>query len=263
VKSDRKNLIDGKTFVPEQRSKEFNRPMKSKFMRLSLAAAVLFAISALAQTSSAATPSGPAAGAAAPALPVATGSGTRLGTINIEQAIFGSNEGRRDFEALSKKLEPKQNELKSQNDELEALQKQLQTQDGKLNEDARANLVKQIETKKKSFDRSVQDAQEEAGNQQNDIAQRILQKMAPMIVQYAKDNGFGMVVDTTKPWPQSPVLWYDGDKVDITKPIIDAYNAQSGVPAPAAGTTTPKPAGVRPVTPKSTAPATPSTTPKN
>jgi len=233
--------------------------MTSKFMRLSLAAAVLFAISALAQTSSAATPSGPAAGAAGsvPALPVATGSGTRLGTINIEQAIFGSNEGRRDFEALSKKLEPKQNELKSKNEELESLQKQMQTQGDKLNPDAHEALLKQIETKKKAFDRDVQDAQEEAGNQQNDIAQRILQKMAPMIVQYAKDNGFGMVVDTTKPWPQSPVLWYDGDKVDITKPIIDAYNAQSGVPAPAAGTATPKPAGVRPVTPKPAAPTTP------
>ena len=80
-----------------------------------------------------------------------------------------------------------------------------------------------------------------------------------MIVKYAQENGFGMVVDTTKPWPQSPVLWYDGDKVDITKAIIDAYNVQSGVPAPAA--TTAKPAGPRPTTPKPTAPAAP-TTPK-
>jgi outer membrane protein len=232
-------------------------------MRLSLAAAVLFAISALAQTSSAATPSSPSGGATGSAptpAPVATGSGTRMGTINIEQAIFGSNEGRRDFEELSKKLEPKQSQLKGQNDELESLQKQLQTQGDKLNEEARATLVKQIETKKKAFDRSVQDAQEEAGNQQNDIAQRILQKMAPMIVKYAQENGFGMVVDTTKPWPQSPVLWYDGDKVDITKAIIDAYNVQSGVPAPAA--TTAKPAGPRPTTtPKTTTPAAP-TTPK-
>ncbi len=240
--------------------------MTSKFMRLSLAAAVLFAISALAQTSSATTPaSSGGAAASAPAaapVPVATGSGTRLGTINIEQAIFGSNEGRRDFEELSKKLEPKQSQLKGQNDELESLQKQLQTQGDKLNEEARATLVKQIETKKKAFDRSVQDAQEEAGNQQNDIAQRILQKMAPMIVKYAQENGFGMVVDTTKPWPQSPVLWYDGDKVDITKAIIDAYNVQSGVPAPAAGAAAPKPAGPRPTTtPKTTTPPAP-TTPK-
>ncbi len=227
--------------------------MKSTFLRLSLAVAVLLTISALAQTSSAATPSGPAA-AAAPSAPLATAGGTRLGTINIEQAIFGSNEGRRDFEALSKKLEPKQNELKSENDELEALQKQLQTQGDKLNDDARASLVKQIETKKKSFDRSVQDAQEDAGNQQNDIAQRILQKMAPMIVKYAQQNGFEMVVDTTKPWPQSPLLWYDGEKIDITKAIIEAYNVQSGVPAPASTGAATKPAGPRPVTTPKSAP---------
>jgi len=236
----------------------------TKFLRLLLAIAVLFAISALAQTSSAATPTGTSAAPATPpaTAPVATGvGGTKVGSINIEQAIFGTNEGRRDFEALSKKLEPKQNELKTQNDELEALKKQLSTQGEKLNEDALANLRKQIESKQKSFDRSVQDAQEEAGNQQNDIAQRILQKMAPMIVKYAQDNGFGMIVDTTKPWPQSPVLWY-GEAVDITKPIVEAYNAQSGVPAPtstgAASKPAPKPAGTgttpKPPAPKPTGP---------
>jgi outer membrane protein len=230
--------------------------MTSKFMPISLAAAVFFAISALAQTGSAATPSASSATPAAPA-PTATGTGTRIGTINIEQAIFGSNEGRRDFEALSKKLEPKQNELKNQNDELESLKKQLSTQGDKLNEDALANLRKQIETKQKSFDRAVQDAQEEAGNQQNEIAQRVLQKMAPMIVKYAQENGFGMIVDTTKPWPQSPVLWY-GETVDITKLVVDLYNVQSGVPAPAATSAAPKPATPKPAagatTPKPTTP---------
>jgi outer membrane protein len=182
-----------------------------------------------------------------------------VGTINIEGAIFGTNEGRRDFEALQKKLEPKQNELKSQNDELEALKKQLSTQGDKLNEEALGNLRKQIETKQKSFDRSVQDAQEEAGNQQNDIAQRILQKMAPMIVKYAQDNGFGVIVDTTKPWPQSPILWSDVERVDITKPVVDAYNAQSGVPAPASATT-PKPGGTAGTKPAgTTTPPKPST----
>src|SRR5947209_3209173 len=140
--------------------------MTSKFLRLLLAAAVLFAISALAQTSSAATPAGSSPAAATPpaapsadAPPMTTGgTGTKVGSINIEQAIFGTNEGRRDFEALSKKLEPKQNELKGQNDEIEGLKKQLSTQGDKLNEDALANLRKQIETKQKSFERSVQDA---------------------------------------------------------------------------------------------------------
>jgi outer membrane protein len=232
--------------------------MTSKFLRPLLGIAVFFAISAWAQTSSAATPSSPGAAPAAASPSVPTGSGTKLGTINIEQAVIGTNEGRRDFEALDKKLEPKKNELKSQNDELDSLQKQLQTQGEKLNEDARATLVKQIETKKKSFDRSVQDAQEDAQNQQKEIFSRILQKLAPVIVKYAQENGLGMIVDTSNPWPQSPILWADTDKVDITKPVVDIYNAQSGVAAPAAGTTpkvpAPRPATGAGTTPKPTAP---------
>ena len=239
--------------------------MKSKSLRVLLALAVTLTFSALAQTGSAATPSSPTAAAANPdpATPAATtgpSAGTRVGAINVQEAIFGSNEGRRDLEALQKKFEPKQNELKSQNDELEGLKKQLTTQEGKLNEDALATLKKQIETKQKLFDRSVQDAQEDFGNQNQEIAGRILQKMAPMIVKYSEDNGFGMIVDTSKPWPQSNVLWW-GQAIDITKAVVDAYNVQSGVPAPpAAGASTtppkaaPKPAPAKPATPKPTEP---------
>jgi outer membrane protein len=239
--------------------------MTSKFFRSLLAAAVISMISAWAQTAGA-VPNDPATSAATAAAPssapntaIATGTGTRIGTINIEQAVLGSNEGQRDFEALQKKLDPKQAELKSQNDELEALQKQLQTQGDKLNEEARASLVQQIETKKKAFDRSVQDAQEDAQNQQKEIFQRILQKMAPVIVKHAQESGYAMIVDTTNQWPQSPILWYDGNKSDITKAVVDLYNTQSGVPPPAAQGTGPKPAAVKPAAPK---PAAPKTTPQ-
>lgn len=220
--------------------------MKSKFMSVLLAVAATFTFSALAQTGTAATPSNPVA--AAPA--TTTAGGLKFGTINIQEAIFGSNEGQRDVQTLQKKFEPKQAELKSQNDELEQMKKQLNTQQDKLNQDALDTLKKQIEGKQKLFDRNVQDAQEEFGSQQQDIASRILQKMAPMIVKYSQENGYGMIVDTSKPWPQSPVLWWNQDTVDITKPIVDAYNVQSGVPAPAA------PAAAKPATPKPTS-ATP------
>jgi len=211
-------------------------------------------ISAWAQTAGAA-PTGPASSPAttAPSAPIATGTGTKIGTINIEQAVFASNEGQRDFDVLKKKLDPKQNELKSQNDELKSLQKQLQTQGDKLNEDARTSLVKQIETKKKSFDRAVQDAQEDAQNQQKEIFQRILQKMAPVIVKHAQEGGYAMIVDTSNPWPQSPILWY-GEGGDITKAVVELYNTQSGVPAPASSGAAPKPAAPKPTTPKPAAP---------
>jgi outer membrane protein len=229
--------------------------MTSKYLRSVLAIAVLSMTSAWAQASSPAAPAGAAASSAdpAPSTPIVTGTGSKLGTINIEQAVMGSNEGQRDFEALRKKLEPKQNELKAQNDELQSLQDQLQKQGDKLNEDARATLQKQIESKKKIFDRSVQDAQEDFQNQQKEIFQRILQKMAPVIVKHAQEGGFALVMDTSNPWPQSPLLWY-GEQGDITKAVVDKYNAQSGVPAPAAGTTVPRPAAPKPTAPKPTTP---------
>jgi len=241
--------------------------MKSKFLRVLLVVAATYTFSALAQTGSAATPALPAAPAPASSTPATTTAPVpgKVGTINIQDAIFGSNEGQRDMQALQKKYEPKQVELKGQNEELEALKKQLSTQGEKLNEDALASLKKQIDSKQKTFDRSVQDAQEEIGNQQQDIASRILSKMAPLVVKYAQENGYTLIVDTSKPWPQSPVLWWNPDAVDITKNVVEAYNVQSGVAAPPASSgAAAKPAVPKPSTGTGAAkPAAPKTeTPK-
>jgi len=238
--------------------------MTTKLTRFFLATVFIFSVAALAQTANAdpALPSAPSAPPDTTTPTTAAGGGSKIGTINIEQSIFASNEGQRDFEALSKKLEPKQTELKNLNDEVESLKKQLSTQGDKLNDDSRATLVKQVEDKQKKLERSVQDARDDAQGQQNEIAQRILQKMAPIIVKYAGDKGFGLIMDTSNPWPQGPVLWA-GPTVDITKAVVEAYNVQSGVPAPARPVTT-KPVGstTRPSTPTGTKPATTTPAPK-
>jgi outer membrane protein len=236
--------------------------MTSKFVRFFMPAVLAVSVGALAQN--AALPAAPSAAANNAAAPLAANAtGTRIGTINVEQAIFATNEGQRDFEALSKKLEPKQNELKGLNDEVEALKKQLNTQGEKLNDDSRGTLVKQIEQKQKSLERQVQDARDDAQNQQNEIAQRILQKMGPMMVKYASDNGCGVLLDTSNPWPNGPVMWA-GPAVDITKPVVDLYNTQSGVPAPVRPAAS-KPAaapGTRPATTTPAAPKPQATQPK-
>ena len=196
--------------------------MKRTFVGTAMFALVL-AIASLAQS----TP------AAAPAATTAAPNGSvKVGIIDIQQAIIGTNEGARDFEALQKKFEPKRNELASQNTDIDNLKKQLNTQGDKMNEEARANLVKSIETKQKSLQRSAEDAQNDYQQQQNEIAQRILQKMAPVIDKFAKGNGYGLLFDSSNPWPQGPLLWATAG-VDLTKTIVDAYNAQSGVAAPA------------------------------
>src|SRR5579864_6213891 len=56
---------------------------------------------------------------------------SKIGIINIQGAIVSTNEGQRDFDALQKKFEPKQLELKSANDEIDGLKKQLSASEGK------------------------------------------------------------------------------------------------------------------------------------
>ncbi|HEX4427195.1 MAG TPA: OmpH family outer membrane protein [Terriglobales bacterium] len=218
--------------------------MTSKILRFFTATTFALSVAALAQTNANTTALPSAPSAANSAAPVATG--TRVATINMEQAIYASNEGQRDLEALSKKLEPKEAELKTANDEVESLKKQLDTQGTKLNDDARGTLVKQIEEKQKRLERSVQEAREDAESQRNEVAKKILQKMGPILLKYAAENGYGLLLDTSSPWPNGPVIW-NGPSMDITPAVIGVYNTQSGVAAPVRTTPTAKPSTGAPI----------------
>ncbi len=184
----------------------------------------------------------------------------KIGVINIQAAIVNTNEGKRDFDALQKKFEPKQSELKTLNDEVDNLKKQLDTAGTKLTADERAERVRAIEQKQKNLQRALEDAQNDFQGQQSELANRIGQKMVEVLDKYAKANGFSLVVDAST--QSSPVLWAS-EQVNITPAIIAAYNAQSGVAAPAtpaggrpSATATPRP-GTAPATKKPVAPAKP------
>lgn len=222
--------------------------MNSKIVQVVIVLALVLPAVVLAQTGATAAPSTP---------PQAAPSATKVGVISIQDAILATNEGQKEFEALGKKFEPKRTELKSLTDEIDGLKKQLDTQGSKMNDDARASLVRQIESKQKTLSRNQEDAQNDFVGQQNEIAQKIMQKLGPVIDKYAKENGLGLIVDASRPWPDGPVLWVS-PPVDITKAVVDMYNAQSGVAPPVrpagAGTTAGRPAGTTTKPPTTTAP---------
>jgi len=224
--------------------------MNRMYARFALVLALALSLTALAQTSRAAAAP---ASAASPAPAVQTG---KIGIINIKGAIVASNEGQRDFEALQKRFDPKNAELKARNDEIEGLKKQLQTQGEKMNEQARAALLAQVTQKQIALKRFVEDTQADLNGQQNQLAGSIGQKLMKTLDKYARDNGFSLVLDYSN--EQSGVLWV-GQGVDITESVINAYNVESGVPAqpkssapaaPSASKPAPKPATTTPAKPR-------------
>ncbi len=185
---------------------------------------------ALAQTAAPAadpTPNAPSA-AAVPAGP------SKVAIIMFQPAVAKTNEGQRDFAELRTKFTPRQTELTSKNAEIETLKKQLQTAGTTLSESDRAAKLKVIDEKEKALQRSAEEAQSDFQGQMNETYQKLAEKVYQVATDYAKSQGYTLVVDASA--QQSPVLWAN-PSTDITQAVVDAYNTKSGVPAPAPAAT--------------------------
>ncbi|MGH9508470.1 MAG: OmpH family outer membrane protein [Terriglobales bacterium] len=171
-------------------------------------------------------------GATAPATSATpTPAPVKVGIIQRDLAITASNEGQRDFAAMQKKFEPRQAEIAAMQREIEELRKQAQIQGDKMSPEAQANLARNIEQKQKIYQRAVEDFRADVAYQQQEIAGRIYAKLFQTIARYASLNGYAVVLNYDQGNPQESILWA-GQWADITKPVVDAYNLESGVPAP-------------------------------
>jgi len=182
-----------------------------------------------------------AARAQAPVAGSATGN--KVGIVSIQDAIANTNEGKKELDALQQKFAPRQTALQTQNDELENLKKQLQAQSDKLSDEERNSRVRSATDKQKTLQRNAEDFQNEVQAAEQEILNRLGKKMLDVMEKYARENGYSVVLDVSN--PQTPVL-YANPGTNITKNLIDAYNAESPAAAAApkpAGSTAARPAG--------------------
>ena len=184
-----------------------------------------------------------------------SGNATKVGTISLIRAIGDSAEGKVALADFQKKADAKREELDRKNNEIQELQKQLQSQSRTLNDDSRAALAKSIDAKSTEYQRATDDARKEFGDMQNEILNRIGSKLMPVLQQYAKENNFALIVDSSS--QTSQILLYADPSIDVTDDIIKRFDAsQSG-----SGVSTP--GGVKPAPgPAPTVPKTPPATPK-
>ncbi len=167
---------------------------------------------------------------AAPAAAASTGP-AKIAVVAFQVAVAQTNEGQRDFADLQKKYEPKRAQLKTLSDEVDNLKKQLQTQGDTLSEAERASRTRTIDEKSKQLQRSAEDAQNDFQQELQDVYNGLASKVYDVLAAYAQQHGYTLVLDVAQ--QQNPVL-YASDSTNITKPVIDAYNLKSGVPAPPA-----------------------------
>jgi outer membrane protein len=215
-------------------------------------AAVLTTAAGMAQTSGPQAPAAPVAAAAAPVAPQAIPA--KIAIIEYEQVAAATNEGQHSLQDLQKKYEPKKAQLEALGAEIDSLQKQLQAAGATLSETDRASRLRTIDTKQKQYQRDGEDASNAFNADLQEALGKVAQKLGPTVVQYVQKNGYTMLFDNTGQQGGMSLMW-SVPGTDISQAIVDAYNASSGVAAPAPSapsatrprTTTPAP---KPAAPK-------------
>jgi outer membrane protein len=172
----------------------------------------------------------PAPAAAAP--PAAVSGPPRVAVIAFQVAVAQTNEGQRNYTELEKKYAPREQKAKALNDEVESLTKQFQTQGATLADAERASRLKVIDEKKKELDRLTEDLKTDGNQDVQEMYNTLASKVFDVMSAYAAQQGYTMVLDMSQ--QTTPVL-YAAPSLDITKAVIDAYNAKSGVPPPPPG----------------------------
>jgi len=194
-----------------------------KYTLLSVAAlASCLALNAAAQS--------PTVAAAAPSETTAPAGPAKIAVIGFQEAVAGTNDFQRRFADLQKKYEPKRQQLKTLNDSIASLQKELQTQAATLSDSERATKAKSLDDKQKELKRAGEDAQTDYQQDMQQTFAAVAGKFAETLDAYSKEHGFSVVLDGGN--QQLPVVIYANPSVDITKAVVEAYNVKSGIPAP-------------------------------
>lgn len=157
-------------------------------------------------------------------LPVAAYAQGKVGVININAAIANTGEGKKVMADLQKKYEPKRQELERLQKEIQNIQGQLSSPTPALSEDAQAKLTRDLEEKQKNLKRWTDDAQSDFTADRDEAVRRLGLKMVRIIGDYAKQNGFTLVVDGA----QIPIYYFAKD-LDLTAEMIKRYHAANPV----------------------------------
>ena len=142
---------------------------------------------------------------------------TKIAIINLQRAVLESAEIKKASAELEAKYKPKQQAIEKLQREIQAIQQNLQTNAGKLTQQAEADLTAQGQRKQRELTRQTEDLQADVERERNEILGRSSQRMQEVVKKLAEEKGLDVVVDVSNTVYFKPGL-------EITTESIAAYD---------------------------------------
>jgi outer membrane protein len=177
--------------------------------------------------------------------------GTKVGIINIQNAIFSTKDGQKAIAELQAHIEPTRAKLTKKQADLDADKAKLSQGANAMSAEQKEKLIRDIDQKTKSLNRDTEDAQAEAEQEQGKIMQELGQRVMAVVNKYSKDHAFSLIMDVSS--QQTPVLFAD-PTIDITGDIIKLYDQNSPGPLTGGSAAAPKPSAPKPTAPAAAPP---------
>jgi outer membrane protein len=141
----------------------------------------------------------------------------KVAVINLQKAVLESDEIKKASTQLEAKFKPRQQELEKLQNEIQVIQQQLQSNAGKLNPQAEADLNAQGAKKQRDLQRKGEDLQADVDRERNEILGKSTQKMGDVVKKLAEEKGYDLVVDISNTIYFKPAL-------EITSDALAAFN---------------------------------------
>jgi len=172
---------------------------------------------------------------------------TKVGVIQVQAALTGTKDGQKAVAEYQSRVAPKVKEMERKRAEIQELQDKLSKGSSAMAQAAKDDLARTIDTKTKSYNRDMEDAQAEAQTEERKMLEELSGKMQAVIEKYAQANGYTLLLDVSN--QNTNVIWIS-TSIDVTKDIIDLYDKMN-----------PGGPGLKPTSMPLNKPTTPASTP--
>jgi outer membrane protein len=143
----------------------------------------------------------------------------KLGYIDMQRALNGSEAGKEAKEQLAARVKKYQDEINVKQEDLKRLKDELEKQGMLLSESARVTKEKDYQNKLKDFQRFTKDAQDELQGKDEEFTRKILEGMEKVIQEYGRKNGYTFI------FVKNEAMLFVDEKSDLTEAVLKLFNA--------------------------------------
>lgn len=156
---------------------------------------------------------------------------SRVAVIDVRKVLADSAQGKQAFDRMKKMQEERAGRVQKMDEELKALDTQINQKKISLSDDKLVELQKQFSDKKIGLQRFAQDAERELTEARDRSLADLEKQILPVINQIGKEMGFAAIFNKYESG-----LVFASDAIDITDVVVKRFNEMAkpaAAPAPA------------------------------